>query len=99
MAVKFTREDAFNQPGGYKKIQYGDLTVVAPLNDIKRCLAELGAMNPGDRAFALRSVNKALAAGTAAMKSQTASQDVAMQFCQDCVFWFANEIFLGRVTL
>jgi hypothetical protein len=99
MAVKFTTEDAFNQPGGYQKIEHGDLTVVAPINDIKMCLEWLRSMDTPTRSATLRSVNQALAVGKSSMRSQTASQDVAMQFCQDCALWFANEVLDGRVTL
>jgi hypothetical protein len=97
--AKLTAEDAFNQPGGYRQIRYGDFMIVAPLADIKHSLDALRRMSGSRRAVMLRSVNKALASALPAVAAGTAPQEVAMTFCQDVAIWFANEVFDGREQL
>jgi hypothetical protein len=96
---KLTMDDAFKQPGGYRQIQFGDITVVAPLTDVRRSLHLLEQMGPDQRAAIMRSVNNSITEALPAVLSGVAKQKKAIAFGQDIAIWFAYEVFNGRARL
>lgn len=82
--------------GGSRWIEYGGMSVMAPLRDIQDAVTALKA---GDHRKVMASVNATLAQDFPRVKAERASQKQAMRCAQDIAIWFANEVIEGRATL
>ena len=85
--------------GGSRAIEYGGLTLFAPVRDIRKAISRFRRRGGCYRAEIMQSVNAHLATNFASVVAGTATQEVAMNCAQDVAIWFANEIVEGRASL
>lgn len=96
----FAKALAHNEAiGGTHYIPYRDAMIAAPLRDLRQAINDLRAMPHPQRKRVMNSVNRALEQTYPEVQAGTASQEMAMQCCQDVALWFANEVVEGRATL
>lgn len=87
-------KDVYEQHGGAVEINYKGFIVVAPTEHLEQAVVLL--KEDECKEDVLKSVNKYLDDNIKAVADGSASQDIAMNLCQDITLWYANEIIEGR---
>jgi hypothetical protein len=90
---------ARNQPGGCQQIDFREIRLIAPMNDVKKALATISEADQDYRDMVKASVNEELNLAYDRILSGEASHDEAMRYGQDVAIWFAFKVFEGRAKL
>lgn len=89
-------EDVYTQEGGATD-KFKEFIVLVPLNHLNSAIDSM--KDDPNRIRILQSIESCINEHYQSMMDHKASQETAMNFCQDITLWYANEVIEGRAKV